>query len=1649
MLLIFTYSLNVPREHTLLLFVLVALAILIRVIAASRLEAWLHSGKLSRAAQELLAYVCCNLETSARDHEVLAQLARMRLKTKPLLGAYISCLREAVADGGALLRPVVTHTVYNELSNVRSPNNMAVLAALMHAQPQAVPHAMADTYHELLLRPEEYLRPLRALTRECVRAAAARPDAAAAAASALVPLARALADRPPHEPATAAAEVRERAFAAIADLLCLCCLLSASQSRHLPDYKQQVCCIQGAAAGWLLDSAAQAYRPSRHDYQLALHKVLFLEPAETYTKADNWPPESERAALHRLCCEVPLPQNTLLRLIFIGLSKELPVGPGEAFELVEQAVRRACALPPDDDPLPVDKLELPEYIFQLCQYHHPDNITLPLGYTAPSLAITSLYWRAWLVLVMLAAHNPHSFAEHVYHKYPTLKALIEMCITNEFNPENVGVVGGADGEAERAAILQLETHLAAASNAKLPITEHTSRLLSQLTMLDPTGPARRPPAAVCEALQQLSGALRLGRLLCRQPALLLDVVERHGTRRAMPWLHRLLQQSQLELSVLPVQCLCEFLAAGGAGEAGGKAPELAAHLRRTLYDSEEGARAVLHYYMQRLAHHHAAVRAHANRGLKLVLSPSGNNEVAELERSSRVQPEEWLELLTQTRQWTAVCEEALSRVRAACLVECSPRALAAYVVWLAQRVATGERTQLADIALDLSQVLMERASVVSSALPPPEQRDAPVLYPSSDEGSGELALDPQRTLHALTTILYTYVREARTIGGVEEPGEPSVTATGSERVELQWPDGRRCSMHVLVAHASVKLLCYGPSTYDVNGEMYAWLCAAWVGRGAPTAFVLGSGGAEEAQLLPDWLRLHLVRSARPPLVEAGLRGLSAHKLALFIQTFGMPVSSIRQLTNARRGKQRGKMSLLTLKQPRERSVRSMRKHADKKMESRPSRSGFNVRAAQNWFKRFQSGNFGVNDEPRSGPSVTDKVNAILEKVEQEQHISPYDIAEELKTGHKTVLIHFKKARYTIQYVVSALLAALDACPAGAVLRLAVERPYMAQLLRVQRARGATGGHAFAATLRLSEPQYPPGKCRSHHARTHLTFSQSHFLCVTDETPFAPRPLPPETGSIWGAAAAAPADDRLRVDCVEALLDSAFFGARNFPQPLDGALARLQAAIAEEACGTGTGPYAQLAINYLVSGTAEPERLWRALASRPSYSVPLLRCLSATSGPSRRALTRACEVLIAVGAGVGPLASALRRAAAPTNGITPASCSASSDPTNALMDRDNLVAALEGSTARSLEPVGARLIGTLHPPLVLEAVSRALERSQAGAYETSVKLEDDTGTPHVLARAGRGAGLLVDWLSELQPDTLGGPAAAAPHAQMRLMFRTGGAPWRPQLVTLLAHRGSWRALHACLTTLLHPEAPGEWSAAAVLELAAALARSPRLSRPAPQLDALRLSHRQLSMLVSYAMEEARGAPSGEPMRRRIEARLPLLLHCCADDAALLCVALTALRAARTPHDVAPRLLLLLLYMKVPKILKLLRESTTRDDDSRTPLPPCTQDAVAARAPCTTDRASHALLTALAADPQPPAKENAKRGWRVECGLRALWARHWRAADRALPLLAALVQGLPPRAPALAHLLAAVELVPDHALFTDTNRLVNDLRNLNER
>ena len=46
----------------------------------------------------------------------------------------------------------------------------------------------------------------------------------------------------------------------------------------------------------------------------------------------------------------------------------------------------------------------------------------------------------------------------------------------------------------------------------------------------------------------------------------------------------------------------------------------------------------------------------------------------------------------------------------------------------------------------------------------------------------------------------------------------------------------------------------------------------------------------EADLIPDWLKLKMIRSEVTPLVDAALVELDPTKLVLFIQSFGIPVA---------------------------------------------------------------------------------------------------------------------------------------------------------------------------------------------------------------------------------------------------------------------------------------------------------------------------------------------------------------------------------------------------------------------------------------------------------------------------------------------------------------------------------------------------------------------------------------------------------------------------------------------------------------------------------------------------------------------------------------------------------------------------------------
>ncbi|KAF2879696.1 hypothetical protein ILUMI_26472 [Ignelater luminosus] len=859
----------------------------IRMLAASRLESWLHNHKLMKPAQELLAYVCYNCSArTQRDIEVVAQLSKLRLKSKPLVNIFNNCVKEMVICFPENLYPLLKYTIYNELSNARNTNNLVVVGAMFQVTPEASADAFADICLELLLNKDDYLRSLRALLKEINRVL--RHDFN------LLSVVHALL-RERHEITNLIREFefRDRMFFALADLVCMCMLLcvgpqvrdAATQSKRdvnvLTTFQNQVSNIQREAITWLHDSAVRVFRPGQAEFVHILHKILFLAPTEEYYKVDSWPGENERSLFIRLASEVPLLQATLLRILLIGLSKEHPMGQSDVMEVLDQLVKRVANLAPDCmAPLVMDKIEIVDFFFNLCSYNYHENIILPTGYNPPKLAIASLYWKSWLILLILAAHNPTTFGSLAWNKYPTLRTLMEMCITNHFSfPPPTMMVGGESiddysskelqiNALERQSILEFESHLAAASSSsKVEITEQNSLLLPQLMELRPKGDARKPPPNVLEQLRVLNATHRLGHLLCRSrnPDFLLDIMSRQGGTAHMPWLAELVHSSEGAFAHLPVQCLCEYLLSTIPTEKLTKHGQLLTHLRTVVSGSDpQNACEVLEYLLRRLTSIHASSRIQAIKGLTLILNPNDDTELNNVNTGTQ-----WLtQFIPMFPHLSAVRPLLVQFLRQALFVETNPTHVSNYVRFLSTQDLDETIPDLLELVLDLASIIVERSCITSHILP------------------GE----DMQTLKALITVFCLYLQRAR-----QPTDETFPWSESQDQVAVTWANGEQCTLQILIVHASIILLTYGPLE---NFEYFDALMNTWfpANEDHPKAYLVDT--SEEALLVPDWLKLRMIRSNVPRLVDAAVEKLEAPQLVLFIQSFGIPVISISKLLQA-------------------------------------------------------------------------------------------------------------------------------------------------------------------------------------------------------------------------------------------------------------------------------------------------------------------------------------------------------------------------------------------------------------------------------------------------------------------------------------------------------------------------------------------------------------------------------------------------------------------------------------------------------------------------------------------------------------------------------------------------------------------------------
>ncbi|XP_052516865.1 integrator complex subunit 1 [Budorcas taxicolor] len=899
----------------------------VRLMTVQKLEMWLQNPKLTRPAQDLLMSVCMNCCThGAEDMDVISHLIKIRLKPKVLLNHYMLCLRELLNAHKDNLGTTIKFVVFNELSNARNPNNMQILYTVLQHSSELAPKFLAMVFQDLLTNKDDYLRASRALLREIIKQTKHEINFQAFCLGLM---------QERKEPQYLDMELKERFVVHVTDVLAVSMMLGITAQvkeagiawdkgekknlEVLRSFQNQIAAIQRDAVWWLHTVVPSISKLAPKDYVHCLHKVLFTEQPETYYKWDNWPPESDRNFFLRLCSEVPILEDTLMRILVIGLSRELPLGPADAMELADHLVKRAAAVQADDvDVLKVERVQLIDAVLNLCTYHHPENIQLPPGYQPPNLAISTLYWKAWPLLLVVAAFNPENIGLAAWEEYPTLKMLMEMAMTNNYSYPPCTLTDEESrteminrelqvSQREKQEILAFEGHLAAASTRQT-ITESSSLLLSQLTSLEPQGPPRRPPPHILDQVKGLNQSLRLGHLLCRSrnPDFLLNIIQRQASSQSMPWLADLVQSSEGSLDVLPVQCLCEFLLHDAAAEpaSGGEEDEGESRERRArkrqrqqkqkqllgrLQDLLLGPKAdeqttceVLDYFLRRLGSSQVAARALAMKGLSLVLSEGslrdGEEKEPPLEEDSgdadALQGYQWLlrdlprlPLFESVRNTTALA------LQQAIHMETDPQTISAYLVYLSQHTPVEEQGQHSDLALDVARLIVERSTIMSHLF-----------------SKRSCSAESDVVLAALLSIFSRYVQRMRKS---KEGEEVYSWSESQDQVFLRWSSGETATMHILVVHAMVILLTLGPPRGG-DSEFQA-LLDIWFPekKPLPTAFLVDT--SEEALLLPDWLKLRMIRSEVPRLVDAALQDLEPQQLLLFVQSFGIPVSSMSKL----------------------------------------------------------------------------------------------------------------------------------------------------------------------------------------------------------------------------------------------------------------------------------------------------------------------------------------------------------------------------------------------------------------------------------------------------------------------------------------------------------------------------------------------------------------------------------------------------------------------------------------------------------------------------------------------------------------------------------------------------------------------------------
>lgn len=397
-------------------------------------------------------------------------------------------------------------------------------------------------------------------------------------------------------------------------------------------------------------------------------------------------------------------------------------------------------------------------------------------------------------------------------------------------------------------------------------------------LMDPLGKSRRPPKAILEQLHSLNVTHRLGHLLCRsrKPDLLLDIIQRQGSSQSMPWLSDLVQSSDLDH--LPVQCLCEFLLSNSTNisSENPRDTELISFLQKLLHSVNEndiqGSYEVLEYFLRRLSSSSRIGRQSAIEAFKLLLKSF--DEGKDMDESDYDSESDWLlKFLPSIPSFPLICDKIVAQLRAACQVETSQDLIMMYIQFIMTNTFNDPVAVMLDHVACWSLLIVERSCIFESILPKSKS-------------------DP-RYARKFQTLEYLFIMFNNFIIKMKEDNSELTLPEYPDLLVVHFADGSQCHMHLNFIHALIILLC---ECEEVNRamELLEYFFPA-DNSSYPQAYSVET--EEKVQIIPDWLKLKMIRSSIDRMVDVALHNITTEQLVLFIQSFGTPKTSMNKLLN--------------------------------------------------------------------------------------------------------------------------------------------------------------------------------------------------------------------------------------------------------------------------------------------------------------------------------------------------------------------------------------------------------------------------------------------------------------------------------------------------------------------------------------------------------------------------------------------------------------------------------------------------------------------------------------------------------------------------------------------------------------------------------